>query len=104
MSDRELLEKAAKASGYDTKLGWNITGYLIPQAGSNWNPLRDSADALILAVKLRLCITPTDQGVNVDLGSIILASEQFSEGINDCYQVRRAIVRAAASIAESKEK
>ena len=53
-SDRELLELAAKAAGYDyAKHGGYIVVDGIP---GNWNPLTDDGDALRLAVKLGISI------------------------------------------------
>ena len=61
-TDRELLELAAKAAGYEyAKHGGYIVVDGIP---GNWNPLTDDGDALRLAVKLRLSIDhnhPADQ-------------------------------------------
>lgn len=53
MTDRELLELAAKAAGIE------VTGCVadgIPHrfGGGYWNPLTDDGDALRLAVKLNL--------------------------------------------------
>lgn len=49
-TDRELLELAAKAAGYEyAKHGGYIVVFGIP---GNWNPLSDDGDALRLAVKL----------------------------------------------------
>ena len=48
MTDRELLERAAKAAGYEyAKHGGYIVVDGIP---GNWNPLTDDGDALRLAV------------------------------------------------------
>ena len=55
MSDRELLDLAAKAAGYRIKFG--ASGDLYIQAGMNtraWNPLTDDGDALRLSFELRL--------------------------------------------------
>jgi hypothetical protein len=63
MTERELLEAAAKAAGMETK--WEQgrgakTGWLrarVPDSGMAfpvWNPLTDDGDAFRLAVKLRL--------------------------------------------------
>lgn len=51
MTDKELLELAAKAAGYQyAKFGGYIVVDGIP---GNWNPLTDDGDALRLAVKLK---------------------------------------------------
>jgi hypothetical protein len=114
-TDRELLENAAKAAGYELvwgdkyKLGDDeIDCTDIPYIRSgqpdegdvHWNPLADDGDALRLAVKLRIDITHFTTGVRADV-----------TGYDDCYQpndndplaaTRRAIVRAAAEIGRSK--
>ena len=106
MTDRELLELAAKAAGvplkdlsdrYDC---WEETPSLIHTA---WNPLTDDGDALRLAVKL---------------GIDLIQHDTFSEGLLECVAygctceieaykgdpyaaTRRAIVRAAAEIGKA---
>jgi hypothetical protein len=97
MTDRELLEAAAKAAG--------VVGFWV-DAGSNvgsdsepviWNPLTDDADALRLAVKL---------GLIVECGRAWISRHgpMFGEDVlPDPYAAtRRAIVRAAAEIGRSK--
>ena len=114
MSDRELLELAAKAAGVEltpmevknvTKRGDDqFIGYMTKpeQWQKGWfNPLRDDDDALRLAVKLNLIV-----GVYGSYTSVYqteASSEEFvcwnSSCNNDPYAAtRRAIVRAAAEI------
>ena len=90
MTDRELLEFAAKAAGYKKR----FVHYL------GWNPLIDDGDALRLAVKLGL-------GVSVPLGykrtDVVAFSDSRinaieSHGSDPLATTRRAIVRAAAEI------
>ena len=90
MTDRELLELAAKAAGYKKR----FVHYL------GWNPLSDDGDALRLAVKLGL-------GVSVPLGykrtDVVAFSDSRinaieSHGSDPLAATRRAIVRAAAEI------
>ena len=90
MTDRELLELAAKAAGYKKR----FVHYL------GWNPLIDDGDALRLAVKLGL-------GVSVPLGykrtDVVAFSDSRinaieSHGSDPLAATRRAIVRAAAEI------
>lgn len=99
MTDRELLEKAAKAAG----LPYTADNYASPEEdlggwgmvesiGVFWNPLTDDGDALRLAVKLQLDI----EFVNGD--ALVLS---VAQGGGDPYaDTRRAIVRAAAKIAD----
>lgn len=108
--DRELLEKAAKAAGINVV--WFCEGvsegwFFIPDSkpphnrresdrntGVIWDPINDDGDALRLAVKLGI----TDLALIV--GELVLA-----EGWQgDKYAAtRRAIVRAAASLADAQE-
>ena len=101
MSDRELLELAAKAAGVDFYTpegmdtpwcgrGFYLRGYVV------WNPLSDDGDALRLAVKLRLDIEHLKSSVNVWKDCI---GTGFIQNGNDLYAATRcAIVRAAAEI------
>lgn len=82
MTDKELLELAAKAA-------FGEFGKQIVEGG--WNPLTDDGDALRLAVKC--------------LGVYMLkySSEDWEYCKQDGYAAtRRAIVRAAAAIGEMK--
>ena len=97
MTDRELLELAAKAAGYDyAKHGGYIVVDGIP---GNWNPLTDDGDALRLAVKLQIIFGKYDDyanagGIANDVDIVVWAHEE-----KDPYAAtRRAIVRAAAEI------
>lgn len=72
-------------------------------AGSwySWNPLTDDGDALRLAVKLSLNLYLSDAG-QIDVDGADSVTEDFGTG--DPYAAtRRAIVRAAASLAQQKE-
>lgn len=113
MTDRELLELAAKAAGYSVE--WierrvarigafkqiqheRRDGFVM--AGREWNPLEDDGDALRLAVKLHIEI-----GFDGDRVSCYGAGTE-----NDCEEalggdpyaaIRRAITRAAAEIGKA---
>jgi hypothetical protein len=113
MTDRELLELAAKAAGLYvgfeyayTKSGrhdlyWSHVHHQLAwhdkTAGSEypepvfWNPLTDDGDALRLAVKLDLTVM---------IGAVRDVSGQLSldKSEDDLEATRRAIVRAAAEI------
>ena len=88
MSDRELLELAAKAAGLQ-----RCENYYTDAAGNHvdWNPLADDGDALRLAVKLELNVLP---GVAQDGEGRIIVDKT----VDPLAATRRAIVRAAAEI------
>lgn len=125
MSDRELLELAAKAAGIDTSHKWNADRMeMIPPVislvayrdgslmSTGWNPLEDDGDALRLAVALQLTVwnehisagaaycTGRDDCVypEVDSGT----SEDFLLP-EDYVATRRAIVLAAAEIGKAMQ-
>lgn len=82
MSDRELLELAAKAARYTWVRGITDAGgwwHENPDIARQWNPLTDDGDALRLAHKLGL------------LSDVPVWPRTLEE-------TRRAIVRAAAEI------
>ena len=100
MTDKELLELAAKAAGIE-KDQWSDfymmptmpNGSLIAKTGG-WNPLTDDGDALRLAVKL-----------GIDIGEACgwyYNNDEDDEYNKDPYAAtRRAIVRAAAEIGKT---
>ena len=90
MTDRELLELAAKAAGID---GWWGQPYLsfIKRSGGPWNPLTDDGDALRLAAKLYLW------------EAVRLAHRDVSDVVDIYAATRRAIVRAAAEIGKGMQ-
>lgn len=106
--DRELLELAAKAAGYDgvrpATFGADCWMALIEGEWQPWNPLTDDGDALRLLTKLRLCLIPLDGG-----GWDVERYDEHGEGRtlaactkgNDA-MVRECIVRAAAEIGRTK--
>jgi hypothetical protein len=97
MTDRELLERAAKAAGLPHKwipmLGKML--HIIDAGNSeDWNPLTDDGDALRLAVKLNIFNT---RGPGYEWP----VAELFEHHKDNPYAAtRRAIVRAAAAMAE----
>ena len=99
MTDRELLELAAKAACVS-----------IDDIDYEWNPLAYDGDALRLAVKLRLAVFPPENGLSGDFAVASIPNgiiddidddtwiqEFVINGDNDS-ATRRAIVRAAAEI------
>ena len=96
MNDRELLELAAKAVGYDykPKNGAIVVGG-IP---ANWNPLTDDGDALRLAVKLELQLRLRHSENAVSVYGSPDGRVDEADRADPCAATRRAIVRAAAEI------
>ena len=108
-TDRELLEMAAKADGkkwqsYHMGRGLCLAppkgGMVITQM---WNPLRDDAQALRLAVKLGIKLELHPAWVYaravITKYEYLQIEEGWANGFNDpCAATRRAIVRAAAEI------
>jgi hypothetical protein len=96
MTERELLEAAAKAAGIefnDTTYSQERSDLCCPVGW--WNPLTDDGDALRLAVKLRIVIEQGDGWS--DAGG--WCTVYHSDHKDDPYAAtRRAIVRAAAEI------
>ena len=108
MTDRELLELAAKAAGIDYYTRAQSGGMLTDNG--EWNPLTDDGDALRLAVELKIgfwvdsfdaCCSWVPEGQRpFTEGMAQLAEEVVND---DPYAAtRRAIVRAAAEIGRSK--
>ena len=118
-TDRELLELAAKAAGYEVlaekqaqrdKIGYGSAGLWIKGVSTCWNPLTDDGAALRLSVRLHI-----DTRLNNGSAEAIWIDEDLSEthrtevpcnetfeGLDAKYAAtRRAIVRAAAEIGES---
>jgi hypothetical protein len=117
MTDRELLEAAAKAAGLEPGR-WRELPHqcltLLDAEGeivnAGWNPLQDDGDALRLAVKLRLVVSiePTDTAVGLPDGRGILPDGRDLLMTHEPHQAdaaaatRRAIVRAAAALGEKR--
>ena len=104
MTDRELLELAAKAAGIE--LRWHPDGTAYSDSRCKgywgvWNPIADDGDALRLAVKLKFVLSPPDPYLNK-----VYVSGEGVGCVEDCLDepyaaTRRAIVRAAAEIGRS---
>ena len=106
-TDRELLEKAAKAADYTVKIvgeGQHAYGLLsLGQYCPLWSPLNDDGDALRLAVKLRMTVDCC--GTHIEASILEPSSGYVRRVSEECYRepdpyaaTRRAIVRAAAAI------
>ena len=102
MSDRALLEDAAKAAGidwFDEPAAMAGKG-LHMKSGPFWNPLENDGDALRLAVKLRLSVCVELDGTWIDRHhSCWPRPACFVDHADEPYAAtRRAIVYAAAEI------
>ena len=115
LTDKELIELAAKAAGHEGKwqrntdfieecycfeIPYNNQGMM---TGFEWNPLREAGDALRLAVKLQSEIRPGPGAVSV---SNVCYGDPLSFVWYDGdpqKATRRAIVMAAAKIAKINE-
>ena len=92
MTDRELIEAAAKAAGVYLAPEWRGHHKHFP----DWNPLEDDGDALRLAVALRISLDMLTHIVDATTGAV-MCHEPW--GDDDNAATRRAIVRAAAALA-----
>lgn len=98
MTDRELLELAAKVAGVEINAVIGET-FWRPD-GITWNPLTDDSDALRLAVMLKLFPAMLVMGKFVGFDDMDI-TEEFAPDPHAA--ARRAIVRAAAAIAQQEQ-
>ena len=111
MTDREMLELAAKAGGYarheyvenSARDGRVVTGHYDPLLEVCINPLDDDGDALRLAVYLEFEIDITSTGVAVRTRCGLKVLVNKTEEPDLCAAARLAITRAAAEIGRQKE-
>lgn len=103
MTDRELLEAAAKAAGINVYAAGNgedkgpVSFYTTPGA-LFWDPLNDDGDALRLAVTLGLQVTPEPDIDCCSAGHPYCDKWSEERGDDMLAVTRRAIVRAAADM------
>ncbi|WP_031254262.1 hypothetical protein [Curvibacter lanceolatus] len=106
MTDRELLESAARAAGYTTDHKWNAERLLLDPpvmalvayrdgelVSTGWNPLENDGDAFRLGIKFR--VFGTDEFLRF-LGVAYLECA----GQDETAMWRRAIVLTVAAIGE----
>jgi hypothetical protein len=110
MGDRKLLELAAKSAGIEILDGLqhDVTRIHLHTSVGSWNPLKDDADALRLAVKLGLDIdihrrSPLSDSCGTEVRGYAYRRNMVTEPASDNDEsleaaTRRAIVRAAAEI------
>ena len=99
MTDRELLEMAAKACGWRVATRREFGGINVDVGGGStivkWNPLTDDGDALRLAVALGFRVSP---GLAVTKSHCSFGEGSIAKAADPCAATRRAIVRAAAAM------
>ncbi|MGL5117548.1 MAG: hypothetical protein ACRC7C_19725 [Beijerinckiaceae bacterium] len=113
MTDRELLEKAAKAAGIEGEwvepIAYCAWGLMLPNTWCDvWNPLEWDRDALPLAVKLRMTVRHDDVDACIAGWYANQAAPTLDgmgpwfwkewNGKDPAAATRRAIVKAAAEI------
>lgn len=111
MSDKELLELAAKAAGVkwiDPCFDYDEFGRMMLDFGegvTEWNPLTSDGDALRLVVMLELLVHVETCYYVHAIKDGITATEHIGNGGKGCIfaATRRAVVRAAAEMAKRKE-
>lgn len=105
MTNRELLEAAARAACFDYECT-SHTGYqqndqhqIRAESGQllDWNPLTDDGDALRLAVKLNMHVCRFDSMTTARLIGTDWGCDERDDG-DPVAATRRAIVRVAAEI------
>lgn len=102
-SDRELLELAAKAAGFDKYEFNEELGEIWCSGHGIWCPLSDDGEALRLAAKLMISIDLTDV-LNEEVRTLTQSGMHWNElldGSGDLSPIRYAIVGAAAHIGRS---
>lgn len=119
MTDREMLELAAKAAGIQGQwveirksgeamfpIPAHLQQFILSGARESWDPLNDDGDALRLAVKLRIDVIhnePRDNDAWVMAGGDLDCVEDVDGEDSRPAATRRAITRAAAEIGKSME-
>jgi hypothetical protein len=100
MTDREMLEMAARATGYNWRDWTPNSNPLMAGWPYDWNPLTDDGDALRLAVALDIRIDFNSQSFapKVACPRWFVVANQYAD---KNAATRRAIVRAAAEIGKA---
>lgn len=102
MSDKELLELAAKAAGID--LAETYTDEWRPGIKDWWNPLHDDGDALRLATELGLNVFHTSgacYAMPSDDDGELEQKVSYRDAGGKHQATRQAIVRCAAEMAKA---
>jgi hypothetical protein len=111
MTDKELLELAANAAGYDVvdvgttdRPAMRFRGDTGNSQRCYFNPLTDDGDALRLAVKLGMAVEISNRKLAWASSESLqhVVEIKFDESTDPYAATRRAIVRAAAAIGATK--
>lgn len=118
MTDRELIEAAAKAANIPGKWHESDDGWFMPgnQNGwaslVRWDPLENDTYAFRLMVELNLCVFHSwtyAQGENIPLANVVVDNAEQTvpsgeiKGHDPRAATRRAIVRASAALLKARE-
>lgn len=109
MTDKELIELAAKAAGITGT--WHRSGYVAYSGWSSsiFDPLNDDGDALRLAVKLKISIVVNGVFVHAEMhhceiGDLGFMEENAYRNGGDMMKATRVVItRAAAMIGEEMQ-
>ena len=106
MTDRELLELAAKAAGIECTWIEHLQSMELIELDAcvnHWNPLTDDGDALRLSVKLNMTVRCYMGTTVAQIGTPGLknAYEEVTDHTDPSAATRRAIVRTAAEIGKA---
>jgi len=102
MTDRELLELAAKAVGlkYHPSTTHEVVDAVSGKWLGSWKPLTDDGDALRLAVKLKMQVKQWESN---SIAVVVWDKHATEDATKDRFAAtRRAITRAAAEIGKTK--
>jgi len=108
MTDKELLDAAAKAAGVTAPWSEKAQAYRWPEGSEwvEWNPLVDDGDALRLVVKLGLLVSVHHESERMKAHVVVVTPHphvDVTEPFGDAYAAtRRAIVRAAAMLGDKQ--
>ena len=103
LTDKALLELAAKAADFTLQGKVYMEGNYFYGDGSRWAPLTDDGEAFRLAVKLHITVAPRPGLIESGSSDGIFWISAPLKSTDDPYAAtRRAIVRAAAAIGQSR--
>jgi hypothetical protein len=99
-SEIETLRLAAKAAGYKFGVIQGQPRIRVAEGWTPWNPRDNSGQALELAVKLRMNLIIYRSGAEADCDTLESTAKESGDPLE---AIRRAIVRAAAAMAQAEE-